>query len=49
MRKRFLVVLAGVCAMCVPSAEAAEQAPFRAGAAKSNITPPLGEPENVSS
>lgn len=44
MLKRFLIVVAGVCAMCAPSAEAAEQASFRAGAAKSNITPPLGEP-----
>jgi hypothetical protein len=44
MLRRFLIVFAGVCVVCAPLAEAAEQVPFRAGAAKSNITPSLGEP-----
>jgi len=44
MMKRVLLAGAAVCAACVTISRAAEQAPFRAGAAKSNITPPLGEP-----
>ncbi|NLC79556.1 MAG: hypothetical protein GX748_00055, partial [Lentisphaerae bacterium] len=44
MMKRVLLAGAAVCAASLTISRAAEQAPFRAGAAKSNITPPLGEP-----